>query len=213
MTEMVNNTLPPQDGRRYVHNGTEWVLAESEQDQIKKKYFKVAQAAKYAGCTETTIRNAVKAGFLLATRVPSGARNGDAIYISEDDLIEWVAEPKKVRDEKERSKYLSYKAQINEKYRSKKASKPAEEPKKETSFAEPHIDMDITTIAECLMNLIKEKTKEAYKEGYKLGLEDGKLSVQHDKEDTYQKGFREGIKEGRNQAYDELAVYLRESKK
>lgn len=301
MTEMVNNTLPPQDGRRYVHNGTEWVLAESEQDQAKKKWYNLKQAMAYTSCKEHTLRNAIRCGYLIATKVPSGSKNGYAMYICEDDLDAWVKEPKVIRDQKAHDKYNAYMRKFSHKSTAQKEEKPsidvlhvdgknlytvsaasktwdinvgeiqralrsgflkktvinnesnkktrvyvdeddlldwmddrtkvrdpevhekykaykrdnyaqnhpkkkAEEPKKESEFAEPHIDMDITAIAGCLMNLIKEKAKEAYKEGYKLGLEDGKLSVEHDKEESY----RRGVEEGKKKAKEELMTLIKE---
>ena len=306
MTEMINNTLPPQDGRRYVHNGTEWVLAESEQDRTKKKWYNLKQAMAYTSCKEHTIRNAIRGGYLIASKVPSGSRNGYAIYICEDDLTDWMKEPKKIRDQKAHDAYNTYMHQFSHKPTAQKEEKASEdilhidgknlytvseaaktwdigvnklrqairsgflkqtiiphksdkktyvyideddlldwmddrtkvrdkeahekhlaykkaynaknypkktendipdtEPAKESSFAEPAVDMDISQIAACLMNLIKEKAKEAYKEGYKLGLEDGKLSVQHDKEESY----RRGVEEGKKKAKEELMTLIKE---
>lgn len=301
MTEMVNNTLPPQDGRRYVHNGTEWVLAESEQDQTKKKWYNLKQVMNRVGCKEHTVRNAIRCGYLIATKVPSGSGKGYAMYICEDDLDAWVKEPKVIRDQKAHDEYNAYMRkfshkstaqkeekssidilhvdgknlytvsaasktwgisvgeiqrairsgflkktivnnesnkktrvyveeddllewiddrtkvrdpEVHEEYKAYKRDnyaknhpkKTAEEPVKESEFAEPAIDMDITTIAGCLMNLIKDKAKEAYKEGYKLGLEDGKLSVQHDAEESY----RRGVEEGKKKAKEELMTLIKE---
>lgn len=300
MTEMINNTLPPQDGKSYVHNGTEWVLAESEKDPSKKKWYNLNQAMAQVGCKKHTLRNAIRGGYLIASKVPSGSRNGYAIYICEDDLLDWKKEPKKIRDQKAHDEFNEYMRQFYKKSPAKKEETPsidilhvdgknlytvsaasktwgisvgeiqrairsgflkktivnnesnkktrvyveeddllewiddrtkvrdpevheeytaykrdnyaknhpkkAEEPKKESSFAEPAIDMDISQIAACLMNLIKEKAKEAYKEGYKLGLEDGKLSVEHDKEESY----RRGVEEGKKKAKEELMTLIKE---
>lgn len=304
MTDMINNTLPPQDRRNYVHNGTEWVLAESEKDPSKKKWYNLKQAMAYTSKKEHTLRNAIRGGYLIASKVPSGSRNGYALYICEDDLNDWIKEPKKIRDQKAHDAYNTYMRKF--KLAAQKETKPSidilhvdgknlytvsaasktwdisiseirsairsgflkqtivpnksnkqtfvyideddlldwlddrtkvrdkdiyekhlaykrdnyakNHPKKtenkdilaakppKSATVEDFYGSDINRIAEFIANMIEEKAKESYKEGYKLGLEDGKLSVEHDKEESY----RRGVEAGKKKAKEELMTLIKE---
>ena len=117
---VINNTLPPNDGNEYIMTENGWVLKQESKPIGKQKFYTVKQASIETGCKISSLRTAIKSGFLLASRVPSGASRGDAIYINEIDLIDWLDDKQKVRDRKAHDTYLSYMRKVNQKARDKK---------------------------------------------------------------------------------------------
>lgn len=207
--------LPPNDGNEYVCTENGWVLKSEVKPINEQKFYTVKRASLETGRKISSIRTAIKSGFLLASRVPSGKSRGDAIYINEMDLIDWLTDPNKVRDEKAHDEYLAYMRKINDKARTNK-----KESKKADVANVKEIPMDITAISIAIRKLIDAevaKIKEHYelklKESYDKGYSDGKEQAALDHEDRYQEGYRDGIAEGRKKAVDEISVAIKEFKK
>lgn len=209
---VINNTLPPNDGNEYIMTENGWVLKQETKPIGKQKFYTVKQASMETGCKISSLRTALYSGFLLASRVPSGANNGDAIYINEMDLIDWLDDKQKVRDIKAHDTYLAYMRKVNQKARDKK--QPVHESKpKEVVKAKEETPMDITAISIAIQKLIDNevaKIKEHYelklKDSYEKGYSDGKEQAALDSEDRYQEGYRDGVTEGRKKAAEEISV-------
>lgn len=203
--------LPPNDGNEYVCTEKGWVIKEESKPIGKQKFYTVKQASEETGCKISSLRTAIKSGFLLASRVPSGASRGDAIYINEMDLIDWLDDKQKVRDKKTHDTYLAYMRKVNQKARDNK--QPVHESKPKEVVKEKNPDMDISSISEALQRIIDQevaKVKEHYelklKESYDKGYSDGKEQAALDHEDRYQEGYRDGVAEGRKKAAEEISV-------
>ena len=210
---VINNTLPPNDGNEYIMTENGWVIKHDSKPIGKQKFYTVKQASAETGCKISSLRTAIKSGFLLASRVPSGANNGDAIYINEMDLIDWLDDKQKVRDIKAHDTYLAYMRKVNQKARGKKQPVQESKPKKVVKANEENPNMDISSISEAIQRIIDQevaKAKESYelklKETYDKGYSDGKEQAALDNEDRYQEGYRDGIAEGRKKAAEEISV-------
>lgn len=59
---------------------------------VKRGWFSLGDAAKYAGVSPTVLRGAVNSGALKAYEKPATYREGSKVYamISLDDVDEWV---------------------------------------------------------------------------------------------------------------------------
>lgn len=200
--------LPPNDGNEYIMTENGWVLKSEAKPINEQKFYTVKRASLETGRKISSIRTAIKSGFLLASRVPSGKSRGDAIYINEMDLIDWLTDPNKVRDVKIHDEYLAYMRKVNDKARASK-----KETKKTDIAKVKETPMDITAISIAIQKLIDDevaKIKEHYelklKDSYEKGYSDGKEQAALDSEDRYQEGYRDGVTEGRKKAAEEISV-------
>lgn len=86
-------------------------------DPGKEKWYTIAEAAKELSVPRNKIANAVYLGSLLSTEIPDSSRAGHHHLIRESDLIDWLDDPTKVRNQKKRDKY-------NEQYRTRTKNNP-----------------------------------------------------------------------------------------
>ena len=80
-------------------------------DPLKEKWYRISEAAKEIRVSDQTVRNAITFGHLLATETPDSSAPGFHYMIKESDLIDWMDDKKKVRNQK---KYDSYIARMRE---------------------------------------------------------------------------------------------------
>lgn len=105
-----------KDGK-YVLTKDGWQKEENTVDPKKEKWYTVAEAAKECSVKRNKIANAIYLGSLLATEIPDSSSAGHHHLIRESDLIDWLDDPKKVRDQKKRDRY-------NEQYRIRSKNNP-----------------------------------------------------------------------------------------
>ena len=121
MTIETTNTII-KDATKLDPNKTYLVTAdgyveEKAIDPMKEKWYTIKEATKESSEKYATLHNAIARGCLLATLIPD-SKNGHYL-IKESDLIEWLYDRKKIRNQK---KYDHYMATIHKNVHSKKDS-------------------------------------------------------------------------------------------
>lgn len=112
------------------------------------KWFTTKEAAKEAGVKHTKIMSNISAGRIITKKIPDSSRIGYHYLISENELMDWVEEPKKVRTEP-----------VPSKARKLKKTKETE------------VNNDKVTLAMQIIEMVEAYVRE---EAYNKGYQDGK---------------------------------------
>ena len=109
MTTIENTNIILNGAKTKIDPNKEYTLTKDglveTKDPLKEKWYRVCEAAKEIGVSDQTIRNAIMLGNLVATQTPDSSAPGYHWMIKESNLIEWLDDKKKIRNQKKRDEY------------------------------------------------------------------------------------------------------------
>ena len=162
------NQLPPDDGYSYVIVDGEWVREDTIKTE-KDKWYRISQAAQKCGKSTATISNAIHFGFLKASKITDSSPSGFHYSINEKDLMDWIENPKIIKDAHARKSF-------QERYFPNRVSKDSKkvvvknEEKKPETVSKTTEQLIKEMIDEKLEKAINEKLSDAYLRGYYDGM-------------------------------------------
>ena len=109
MTTIENTNIILNGTKTKIDPNKEYTLTKDglveTKDPLKEKWYRISEAAKEICVSDQTIRNAIMLGNLIATQIPDSSSPGYHWMIKESDLIEWLDDKKKIRNQKKRDEY------------------------------------------------------------------------------------------------------------
>lgn len=183
------NQLPPDDGHSYVIVDGEWVR-EDEIKTEKDKWYRISQASQKCGKSTTTISNAIHFGFLKASKITDSSPSGFHYSINEKDLMDWIENPKIIKDANARKSF-------QERYFPNRVSKDSKKVVVKNEEKNP-VEKKPETVSKATEQLIKEMIDEKFEKTIKAQLSDAYLRGYYDGMNAMKEMLRVLINESPN---------------
>ena len=165
------NQLPPDDGYSYVIVDGEWVREDTIKTE-KDKWYRISQAAQKCGKSVATISNAIHFGFLKASKITDASAPGFHYSINEKDLMDWIENPKIIKDAHARKSF-------QERYLLNRGSKDSKKVTVTNEEKKP-VEKKPETVSKTTEQLIKEMVDEKFEKAIKPQLSDAYLRGYYD---------------------------------